>query len=243
MKTSFRIAAIATLVAAALTGCVRVQIDLTLTPEDTVDGTMVLALQEGIGELLDTTDAEAAEQLFGETTASFDGAVVNKYEQDGYVGQKVSFDGQPIGNFALDAGDFTISRDGENYVVNGPVDPNIAAGGADIPDSAQMWLSVTFPGEVTEHNGSREGHTVTWDLTNAPAELHAVGGAEATTDTPSWLFTAIGIALLLGVAIVLFFAMRNRGAATAPTRVTVSQPKPVGPQPSISTPPEESKIK
>jgi len=250
MRNSLRLAAIATLVVVALAGCVRVQIDLTLTPDDTVNGTMVLALQEGIGELLDTTDAAAAEQLFGDTTANFDDAAVSKYAQDGYEGQKVTFEGQSIGDFALVAGDFTISRDDENYVVNGPVDPNVAANGADIPESAQMSLSVTFPGPVYEHNGSLEGNTVTWDLTRAPAEIHAVGAAQATSEKPAWLFPVIGAALLLAVAVVLVFVMRQRSAPTAKsghaaTSMSPSEPipvrPPVSPRPTITSPPEESK--
>ncbi|WP_430868110.1 LppM family (lipo)protein [Demequina aurantiaca] len=234
MRTPLRFAALATIVVVALTGCVRVQIDLTLTPEETVDGTMVLALQEGIGELLDTTDAQAAEQLFGETAQSLDEASITKYSEDGYVGQKVSFQGQPMGNFALDAGDFTISRDGDNYVVNGPVDPALAANGANISDAAQMWLSVTFPGAVYEHNGSLEGRTVTWDLTQAPAEIHAVGAAQATSETPGWLPAAIGIALILAVAVVLVIALRRREprATSTPSRVYTATPS--NPQPSLN---------
>lgn len=243
MRTSVRLAVLATLVVVALAGCVRVQIDLTLTSEDTVNGTMVLALQEGIGELLDTTDADAAEQLFGDTVAGFDDAVITKYSQDGYVGQKVSFEAQPIGNFALDAGDFTISRDGDNYVVNGPVDPTVAASDSDIPDSAQMRLSVTFPGPVYDHNGSLEGRTVTWDLTRAPGEIHAVGAAEATNETPGWLFMAVGIALLIAVAVILVVAMTRGGAPSATPHGSGTKPVPVTkpglPQPTTPSPPDK----
>lgn len=238
MRTSLRLAALATLVVVALAGCVRVQIDLTLTAEDTVNGTMVLALQEGIGELLDTTDDAAAEQLFGDTAASFDDAAVSPYEQDGYAGQKVTFEGQPIGSFALATGEFTVSRDGENYVVNGPVDPTVAANGAEIPDAAQLRLSVTFPGPVYEHNGSLEGRTVTWDLTQAPAELHAVGAAQATSETPSWLPAAIGGVLLFAVAVVLFVALRRRAAPTTPARTLAT---PANPQPSLTSTSQETK--
>lgn len=237
---------LATLVLAsvlALTGCVRVQVDLTLTPEDTVNGTMVMALQSGIGQLLDTTDAQIADELFGEAEQAFDDAEVTPYEQDDYVGSQVTFEGQPMGKLALGAGDFTITREGDEYIVNGVVDANTVAEGAEIPATAQMSLKVTFPGEVYEHNGSLEGNTVTWDLANAPAELHAVGGAEASTGAPVWLSTVIGTALLLGVGVMLMIVMRHRGnpagtpSVSAPTRVAV--PKATSPQPTLTHGPDE----
>jgi len=217
MKPSARLVIVTVVVALALSGCVRVQIDLEITPEDTVNGAMVFALQEGVGELVDTTDEEAAEQLFGDAELGFDDAAVTPYEQDGYVGQMVTFEDQPLGDLKLATGDFTVARDGDNYVVDGVVDKTTQADQEDIPEGAQMQLSVTFPGEVSEHNGTLEGRTVTWDLTSAPDELHAVGAAEPTSSAPIWLSPAIGIALLVGVAIVLVVALRRRGAAPAST--------------------------
>lgn len=217
MKPSARLVIAALVGALALSGCVRVQIDLELTPDDTVNGTMVFALQEGVGELVDTTDEEAAEQLFGDSEQGFDDAAVTPYKQDGYVGQKVTFEGQPLGDLKLNTGDFTVARDGNNYVVDGVVDKTTQAEEEDIPEGARMQLSVMFPGEVSEHNGTLEGRTVTWDLTSAPDELHAVGGAEVTSSEPVWLSTAIGIALLMGVAIILVVALRRRGVVPPST--------------------------
>lgn len=238
MNGLVRVAVVVIASALALAGCVRVQVDLTLTPDETVDGTMVLALESGIGALLDTTDRDLAEQVFGEAEDAFDDSVVTPYTQDNYVGRMVTFDGQPIGNLALGSGDFTIQREGDYYVVNGTIDSTVPAQHNDIPATAQMSLSVTFPGPVYQHNGSLKGRTVTWDLTNAPEQLHAVGATAAVTGSPTWLATAIGIAILAGIALLLLVIMHHRGDPT-PTHRAPSNTRPVTGPPS-QTPPSGS---
>jgi hypothetical protein len=231
MRTPLRLLAVAAISAVVLTGCVRVQVDLELQSDDTVDGTMVLALQSGVGELLDTTDPELADQLFGDAAEPFNDAVIDTYQLDDYVGQKVTFEGQPIAKLALGTGDLTVTRDGNLYVLDGVIDATEAANGADIPASADITLSVTFPGPVYEHNGTLEGRTVTWDLTTTPDQLHAEGAAaQSTTGAPPWLAGAIGGALLLGVALLLVIALRRRAAPGAggrtPSHTTRRVPTP-----------------
>jgi hypothetical protein len=228
MNSMLRTTALTIVAGLLLTGCVKVEMDLTLSSDDTVDGYYVFAVAEGVGELMELSDEEAAEQLFGsegEITDQFANGTVESYTADGWVGTKVSFTDESLD--VLDNADqgFVITREGDEFVLVGE---NSATGEEEVPEGAEMSLAVTFPGAVTEHNGTLEGNTVTWDLTTA-TELSARGGATESSSIPVWMILA-GVALVLVIAaavtIVLVLASRRNSQPIEPAAVDrESQPE------------------
>ena len=200
----------------ALSGCIRYNVDMTLAPDDTASGSVVLAVQTGVGEEMGVaSDDEALTQLFGESP--FGSAFVEKdYAEGDWVGKSYSFDSVPIDELADLSDIFTITHEGDNYVVQGPDAPMTQEDLDQLPPGAESKLSITFPGEVTDTNGTVDGTTVTWNLFSATEAIHAEGKASAgSSGLPTALLVGGAIALLLiGAAVVVFLATRKRGSST-----------------------------
>ncbi len=120
-----------------------------------------------------------------------------------------------------------IKHEGDTYVFNWDA--------SDMQDSSQgalpgvaISLNVTFPGEVTEHNGSStvDGTKVTWKniLTESESNLHAVGkdkgsgSSSGSSDSKLPLILGIGgvVALLvIGGIVAAVVASKKKKAAAA----------------------------
>lgn len=222
-----------------LAGCVRFQADLTLTPENTVDGRIVVAVL--MSE--DTTEARASALtaaaqieagLLG-TLRSAAGVTVRDYEEDDYLGTSIEFAGVPLDAFSGEEPEsLAFSRDGDGYVFSGVLDfgDEAEANDADAADEpdGNLRVSVTFPGEVTSHNGDLAGTTVTWTTTlEQRVEMSARG--LATPSGPPVLFLVLmiggGILLAAAVIVVVLLLVRRSRAATPPS--TPTQPSPPAP--------------
>jgi len=85
-------------------------------------------------------------------------------------------------------------------------------------DGADLRLIVTFPGEVTEHNGTLSGNTVTWDAAEGQFDVSAVGSAVGGGGGgANFIVMALLIVVLLlaGLGIGIFFLMRSSKKAPA----------------------------
>lgn len=215
---------VAVLAVVAMTGCIKLDMDLTLDG-DTASGSAIVGVDKSV---LEMTGAEADEVL-GDLGAEEDlpeDATVEPYEDDTYVGQRLSFDGAALSEF--DAEDMSISYDPEagQYEVTGAMDmTDVTDDGGDMPagmadmmmDSFDMSISITFPGEVLEHNGELSGNTVTWRPVAGEAnEMRAVASDGGSSGLPVWLIAALGgLAAVIAAGLVAFFVLRNRRQATA----------------------------
>ncbi len=104
---------------------------------------------------------------------------------------------------------------------------------ADMFDSFKV--SVTFPGDVQEHNGSStvDGTTVTWtdpkDLYGSEG-LRAVGNDTASSSVWMWMLLAGAVVLVVAAVVVLLLVLRSRrGKRAAPMQ---PYPAPAGPLPA-----------
>ncbi|WP_084099792.1 hypothetical protein [Demequina sp. NBRC 110051] len=216
MTTVARTLLVALVSALALTGCIRVEMNVTLNDDDTISGDMLMAVQSGSGELLGVTDDELIDQLFGDIDRSFPEGEATGFAEDDYVGKRVTFDNQPFSALDFDSDELSVIRDGDEYVVEGALAVSDQAGDlGDLPADARMTLALTFPGEVSETNGELDdsGRTVTWDLINGPETIEARGAATADDSFPWWI--ALGVGLVLGVAagVVLVVVTRRRSGS------------------------------
>lgn len=216
MKILARTAALVAVVAVALSGCIRYDVAMTIAEDNTASGTIVIAVQKGIAEQMGTeTDAEALDQVFGPRPFG-ESFVAKDFAEGDWVGKSYSFVAIPITELVDFAEIFTLAREGDELVLSASSAPMTAEEIEQAPPGGQSKLSITFPGEVTEHNGELDGTTVTWDLFAQAEPLHAratVGGADS--GLPKGLLIGGGIALALLAAAAVVVVQRRKGTAPA----------------------------
>ncbi len=220
MKTASRLALVATLAAVVLAGCVRLQVNVSLHSDDTASGSFVVAIQEGAGEALGMSDEEAVKQFTSGANSNFANSTTEKYQQDGFVGSRIVFTDEPIESVSSEVASegFSITRAADTFVVDGPFTPAEQNDETQIPPGGEFTFSITFPGKVTEHNGTLAGSTVTWDLTDPPASLHAVGGATGSGGLPPIVMIGVSIVVFLGAVVAIgAAALRSRRRALEET--------------------------
>ena len=224
MNRIARAAALSLIAAVALSGCVRYNVDITLTSDDTASGTVVTAVQSGIAEQLGAESDEAAlEELFADSP--FDESrdfSVEDYTEDDYIGKQYSFDSLELSQLDAFADMFTIERVGDEFVVSSESTPTPAEELDQVPAGAESALSITFPGKVTDHNGTLEGNTVTWNLFSQTEPLSATASATSGSDFPVWLVLAAVLILLVLIGVVVLVVVRKR-RGSAPTPVPGDQ--------------------
>lgn len=157
------------LVALALTGCVRVDLQTTLTDHDTADGTLVIAVADDAAGLFGGDPAQVWAEYKDEVVGDVPETVTEEpYAEDGYTGSRYVFDDEPVTTLAtISDGDLQVVRDGDAYVVSGVLDLSTRVQGIEnLPEGTlgdvDATVALTFPGPVTEANGEVTGNTVTW---------------------------------------------------------------------------------
>ena len=187
MRVAGRLLALGAM-ALLLAGCFKVNMDVEVTPENTVSGTAIIAVDESLLEL----SGQSADQLFQDMDLSDlpAGASVDPYEEDGFVGQQITFDEVSLedfrGNNTLSGAgaddQLDIVRQGDEFLVSGAIDMSGQEfTGEEIPeefmDNFEFRVSITFPGEVKSATGDIDGNTVTWEP-NDRREHAGRGGGE-----------------------------------------------------------------
>ncbi len=231
--------------AVALAGCLKFDMDLAVSSDDTVDGTMILAVDRSLVELgggqLDDLVADA-----GPLPEGLEGVTVEPFEDDDHVGQEYRLDDVPLEALA-EGGDpdaLRIVRDGDVFRVSGAMDltQGMTPGTDDLGDlgldpsvllsDLDLRIRLTFPGEVLESNGTVDGTSVTWEPVVGQAnELTAVARADAgLVGLAWWVGLALLVALGLVVLAIVWLARRSRP-------VTATADGPVAATPASAPPP------
>ena len=210
-----------------LAGCVRFQADLTLNPEDTVSGNIVVAVL--LSDEADETRASTLEGVEQIATgllgglATSPGVTSAEYEQDGYLGQRLTFAHVPLTAFSGTQADaLHFERVGDEYIFSGAIDFSDDTGTAEEAEEAEddgnLTVKLTFPGAVTDTDGTVNGTTVSWSTPlDQRLEMNARGAAIAS-GLPIGLIIGGVAGLLLVTAIVagiLLMLSRRRKAAAA----------------------------
>jgi hypothetical protein len=207
----------------ALTGCMKVDMDMTLSEDDTVSGTIVMAVSNSLAETMGMEPGELWDQAGGELSQSApEGATQEPYADDEYTGTEYTFTDAPISDISGEGGeDLSIAREGDEYVVTGAM--NLSEGAdqveslpQEVQDAFDVQLSITFPGTVSEASGEIEGNTVTWTpQVGENTEISARGSAVAGSSFPWWV---VGLAVgLVVIALVVWFVVRNNRRPAAVT--------------------------
>ena len=216
-----------------LAGCFKVNMDVEVSPENTVSGNAVIAVDESLLEL----SGQSADQLLQEMDLSNlpAGATVDRYEEDGFIGQEITFEKMPLETFTQNnalsgsgtsagAGEeLNIARQGDEFHVTGAFDmsgPEFT--GTQIPEqfleSFEFRISITFPGEVKSATGEIDGNTVTWEPKigeNTPVE--AVASAIPSESSPLLMILLVAAgALALGAIAFLLTHRKSPAPAEGP---------------------------
>ncbi len=248
-------AAVASVLALGLAGCIKMDMQLELQPDDTVDGSMVFAVSSALVEMSGQDPQDMVDEMQQDILDSDQDMRTEPYDDGEFVGTTTYFDGAALDTFgAGDEESMQIVREGDEFVVTGVMDMTEAAGGEDLGMAAGMMegmdirIAVTFPGAVADHNGTLEGNTVSWEPTvGERLEMNARGSAVAgggSSSLPLPLLIGGGVLALLVIGGVLFAVLRNRSSEPAPAAAVPSDspapefiPQPDAAQPAPPAPP------
>jgi hypothetical protein len=177
-------------------GCVRVNMSMTVSPDDRVSGQILASAKPRNGE-------DKGPQLLNNLPFS-NKVSVSDYQHDDYVGSQAVFSDltfaelPQLANMNRDAAgvDLSLRRAGDLVILEGRADLTSLAD----PD-ADVSLSVSFPGEVTSTNGSQvSSDVVEWKL--KPGVVSSMNAQARYTDPSARSFTGASIWLGLGALLV-----------------------------------------
>ena len=248
MRPGRAVGAIAVLVAVlfALTGCFKLNMDIKVHSEKSVDYEAVYALQK------DVLKGKSFDEFMKSNNGSADmtvpeGAKVEEFEDAKYKGKRISaanIDPSKIAEAEKDsANKMTLAKEGDFYVLtmgnlsNDSNDPQGAQIAKAIFDEAV--LKVTFPGKVVEADGAKiEGNTATIDFLATDAkQIRVKAESSAGFPIPMWALWG-GIALLVVIAgVVLFVLLSRRKAQPVPAGGPLPGGGPVPPGGPVGGPP------
>jgi hypothetical protein len=209
-----------------LSGCLRVHAALAVSPDDRVSGELIVA------------SVQANDQDNGPTLTIppelNDRVHTDKYVQDGYVGQRVTFSGLRFVDLAqlvqtiseVKQYRLSLRRAGDLVTLAGSIDLT------QVPaDRADIQIKVAFPGSVIRTNGDDDDGTVSWSpKPTSVTEFDAVAqySSDGGNSWVRWALLVGGAALLAAVVATLLALLAHRrsvnadraqSAASSPPRV------------------------
>jgi hypothetical protein len=184
---------------------------------------VIVAINKELAEQMDMGPEDAASQIGGDdVTTGIQDVESQPYDDGTNVGTISRFSNQPLEDVASSING-TLVRDGDLFVFQGdPVSDSDTAGMEDFLEGADISLSITFPGAITDTNGSVSGTTVTWNLLSLKEAPYATGNAIGTGDSgdgmPAWLWVVIvgGAVVIVAVIVMLSRKSKDEVAETAP---------------------------
>jgi hypothetical protein len=212
MKNRVRMALVVMACLVGLTGCVKLDADLKVNPDQTVSGTLQIGvdkqLVESSGQSLDAVRAQVEKGIKQTTT---DGVTCKAYDDDKYIGSNCQFDKVPFSKMGTSTEDGVgFRKEGNKFYVS--------VKGMDLgqtPAGAQPVINfkITMPGKILEHDPGAKvsGRTATYDSLDKLGNVSLT--SEASSGFPLWAIILIIVLLLAAAGAVLFFVLRRRKAA------------------------------
>ena len=212
-----------------LSGCMRMNMNLTVNADDTVSGSMVIAFPKALLEQAGTTADEVMKQQ-GIGASTEPGVTTKPYDKDGYVGSEITFANKPLKDLAKTTGtgstgeELVIKRVGDQLITSGSMDLSSAtadpASGMtqEILDVFDINVIIAYPGEIVSTTGEVSGNTVTWHIpagekvsfdtvVNSP-----LGGASSNPVLP-----LVGGVALVALAAGVILSRRGKKSSAADT--------------------------
>lgn len=217
-----------------LSGCFRIDMAVTIHPNDTVDATMIMAVNQSMLSLTGST----VDDLFPDS--DFEGATSAPFSDGDLVGKTFTIKNQPLSTFNEgkddSSGSLTAKHVNGTYVVDGTLD--LSSGESDATTlsmikTGTVKIAFTFPGKVTDANGTidTKTNTVTWHPSDPtqPLKMHAVAKDSADSGVAPWmLYGGGGLAVVIIAGVVVLLVVRSRRKAEPITPSAVEDA--LGPQ-------------
>jgi hypothetical protein len=241
------------LLALLLSACLKLDMDLQVSEDNTVSGSMIFGVDK---QLLELTGGSVEDFLGTDSPLPSDaeGVTTEPFEDDEFIGQRFVFDAVPLATLSSGTPDeLRITREGDSFTVTGALDLSSgltgATGASGFPGAEQflqgadLQIRITFPGPVTDTNGEVDGNTVTWvPVVGERLELRATASAIPSggdSNLTMLLVIAAVIVVLAVVVGVIVAQRRNRRPAVAASGFggTASTAPPVAGEPGQPPPP------
>jgi hypothetical protein len=245
-----------------LSACLKLDMDIEVSADNTVSGTVILAVQTSLLEL----GGGSIEDVLGSDSPlppGLEGVTQEPYEDEEFTGQRFTFESIPLEQFNQNEEEdaLRIIREGDVFRVTGVLDLAAGASGAtglsgvdpeQFLQGAELRIVIAFPGEVTDTNGEADGNIVTWQPeVGERLELRATASAiDSGGGSSTVLLLIVGGAVVVAVIVLLVVISRRRGrpavatvgGGEAPTAVVAppsSTPPPAAPPPPPPPPPAD----
>ncbi|WP_129782778.1 LppM family (lipo)protein [Promicromonospora panici] len=223
-------AAVLAVLTLALSGCVRLGVEVDLKPDNAAASGMVLAVEDRYLDQTGQSPADVIDTLTqGQEDPAQDALRTEDFTQGGYTGTRYVYPEVGIGKVGARVGwPIEVVRKGDDYLVSGVLDLTEQGlggrGGASL-DNLSVTVDITFPGKVKTSNGTVDGNTVRWEPpVGETVEISARGSAIGPTEkkdaaaatgatevvampvVPEWIVLVLGLSglvifLLIGVIV------------------------------------------
>ena len=259
-RTVGRIAGLGIL-ALLLSACLKLDMDLQVSENNTVSGSIIFGVDK---QLIELTGGSIEDFLGTDSPLPSDaeGVTTEPFEDDEFIGQRFVFDSVPLETLSSGTPDeLRITREGDSFTVTGALDLSSgltgATGATGFPGAEQflqgadLKVRITFPGPVTDTNGEVDGNTVTWvPVVGERLELRATASAIPSGGDSNLTMLLIIAAVIVALAVVVGIIVaqrRNRPAVAAsgfggtpgtapPVAGEPGPPPPAGPTPPPAGP-------
>jgi hypothetical protein len=233
-----------------MTGCIKLDLDLKVSPDNKVSGTVIFAFNKQLLALTGQSPDQVIQGSGQSVPASgAPGTSVSPYEDDVFSGEKITYDNVDLDQFnrSGSADSIQVERVGDEFHVSGVLDftnensANNPLGDAaqGVLSSAQLDVKLIFPGAVTSSNGEIHGNSVTWspkigEKTEFTAVASAIGSGGS--GIPTWVWVPIGV-LIVAIIVAIIVTSRRRSSAVPadgtdrPMSESQPEPPPLPPTP------------
>jgi hypothetical protein len=224
LKLSRKLIAIsmAGLIAMSTAGCIKLDMSLNVSSQDTVSGEVTMAVSKSLYEYAqknggDTSTLPQTDNLLGSQTE----ATVKKFDDGKFMGNTYVIKDVPLEKFATaDKEQLSITRDGDYILVSGKLD---MSGGdpesvkqamanpltAAFFEGTEIKVAITLPGTIESTTGTQDGNTITWQGTMGDT-LDIQAKARSPKGGFDLLYVGGGaLALAVIVGAVIFFRRKK----------------------------------
>ncbi|HBX80433.1 MAG: hypothetical protein WAV45_11185 [Propionibacteriaceae bacterium] len=223
-----------------LAGCVKVEASFTVSSTDSVDASILLAVEDTYASAIKSACSSSA-------SGTVPGGTVTPYKENGFTGCTMTGKNLSLSSLSKSSTGSVLTHANGGYTFEFKPGTIGASSSSLKPETFTSFkFTVTFPGEVTSHNGSStvSGTTVTWtkaaDLLSAeglkatakegnaglPGIPSAAGAGSFLMGLIPW---AIGGVVLLVALVVILLVVRGSKKSKASAPNTGAMPGQPGP--------------
>jgi hypothetical protein len=239
-------------IALLLSSCIKLDMKLTVSAGNTVSGTAIV----GVDKQILSAFGQTPDQVFGKDTLApvgTPGVTTSNYEDDTFIGQKITFVDTPISALTAsqDQDSLRIVRDGDVFRVTGALDMSNTSGDPSndqliqqAMSTAEIEISITFPGAVASSNGAIDGNSVSWKpVVGKRTELSAVASAIASGSSPViWIVAGVGVVVVISGAVLVMRRRKPSGVAPLEADAAAESTPPEADAPPPPEPPGPSSV-